>query len=112
MTTPAFLCRHQSGPVTLPAATPITVDVPINGARSWLCVVKNVGTTNPITALTVAASPIGDLFEAPASVTTGLPLAHGDALPGIRGDGEPVTTLRLVLASALGTTVSIEAGGW
>lgn len=110
--TPQLLCRFESGPVTLPAATPVTVDVPINGARSWLCVVKNTGATNAVTALTVAASPLGSLFEAPASVTTGLPLAAGDALPGIRGDGEPVTTLRLVLTSTSGTTVSIEAGGW
>jgi len=111
MTTPCFPCRYHE-PIELPPATPITVDVPIAGARWWLVVIANTGSTNPVTGLTVAASPLGSLFEAATSVTTGLPLAAGDALPGIRGDGEPVTTLRLVLTSTSGTTVSIEAGGW
>lgn len=112
MTTPAYLCQFRETALALNAGVARTVDVPINGARNWLVVVKNVGDTNAVTAVTVAASPLGDLFEAPAAVSAGLPLAAGDALPGIRGDGEPVTTLRLVLTSTSGTTVSIEAGGW
>jgi len=115
MTTAApscLLCNYRDDSVALPAATPTTVDVPINGARWWVVVIKNIGDTNAVTALTVAVSPLGTLFEAPASVTAGLPLAAGDALPGLRGNGEPVTTLRLVLTSTSGTTVSIEAGGW
>lgn len=106
-----FLCEFSRS-LTLAPATDTTVDVPINGARNWLVVVKNTGDTNNLTGVTVAASPLGALFEAPASVTTGLPLAPGDALPGIRGSAEPITTLRLVLTSTLGTDVSIEASGW
>jgi hypothetical protein len=58
-------------------------------------VIKNIGDTNAVTALTVAVSPLGTLFEAPASVTAGLPLAAGDAVLAGKvvdeGEGAAVT---------------------
>lgn len=107
---PDLRCRW-SEVIELAATTPRVVDVPVNGATHWVVVVKNTGSANPLTALTVAASPLGGAFEAPAVVTDGMPLAAGDALPGLRGTGEPITTLRLVLTSTLGTTVLLEAAG-
>jgi hypothetical protein len=106
-----FLFEYQRGPLAVAAGTPLTVDVPINGARNWVLVVKNVG-ANALTALTIAVSPLGELFEAATSVTTALPLAAGDSLPGIRGNGEPVRVLRLVLTSTSGTDVQLEGSGW
>lgn len=53
----------------------------------------------------VAAADITDAGAA------GIPLAHGDALE-VRGENEPLTTLRLRLTSTSGTTVSLEAAGW
>ncbi len=108
--TPAFLCRFATD-ITLAAASPQTVDVPVNGARNWMAVVKNTGATNDVTALTVASSPLGSLFETATSVTSGIPITPGVAL-GVRGAGEPATNVRLTLTSTSGTTVSIEAGGW
>lgn len=105
-----FLCRVQRT-IEVPAATPTVVDVAINGARAWLVVVKNLG-DGALNGLTVAASPLGELFEAPIATSDGLPLAPGDSLPGLRGNGEPVTTLRLVVTSTAGTTLQLEAGGW
>ena len=49
-----------------------------------------------------------DITDAGAA---GIPLAHGDALE-VRGENEPLTTLRLRLTSTSGTTVSLEAAGW
>lgn len=106
---PAFLCRFQVDQ-TLAAATPATVDVPINGARNWVILVKNTG-ANALTALTIAVSPLGVLFDDATSITSGIPLAASGGLSA-RGTDEPVTTARLVLTSTSGTTVSIEAGGW
>jgi hypothetical protein len=94
----------------LAAATPATVDVPINGAKNWRVVIKNTGTTNTITALTYAASPLGTLFGPAHSASAGIPLAHGDTLE-IEGQNEPCKTLRLVLTSTSGTSYAIEAGG-
>ena len=56
MTTPnpAFLCRYAVD-ITLAAATPQTVDVPVNGAHCWLILVKNTGATNDVTAATIAS---------------------------------------------------------
>jgi hypothetical protein len=106
---PAYLCKFNATQA-LAAGVPVTVDVPINGARHWMIVVSNTG-ANAVTALTVASSPLGSLFEDATAVTSSIPLAAGSAL-SIRGTDEPVTTHRLVLTSTSGTTVSIEAGGW
>lgn len=109
---PAYLSRY-SADVTLPAATPVTVDVPVDGARDWLFVLKNTGPTNAITALTVARYPLGvaEIGEAPVAASTGLPLAAAGLL-AIEGASEPVTTLRLVITSTAGTTARIAGGGW
>lgn len=107
-----FLCRYARS-VALAAGVDTTVDVPIDGARNWLVVLANDGdSAGDLDTVTHAASPLGARFEAPVSVSTGLPVAAGDSLPGIRGLGEPITTLRLVLTSTVGATVHIEAGGW
>lgn len=109
---PAFVSRYGAD-FTLAAATPLTIDLPIDGARDWLFVLQNTGDTNPVTAMTIARYPLGtgEIGEDPASVTTGLPLAAGDSLP-IEGASEPVTTLRLVITSTGGTTARIAGGGW
>ena len=108
--TPAFACKYTTT-LTLAAGTPQSVDVPVNGAQNWVIVVKNTGGANAITAMTVASSPLGSLFETATSVTSGIPIAAGDAL-AIRGANEPATTVRATLTSTSGTTVSVEAGGW
>lgn len=109
---PAFVSRYGAG-FTLEPATPLTIDLPIDGARDWVFILQNDGDTNPVTALTVARYPLGtsEIGEDPVSATTGIPLAAGDSLP-IEGTSEPITTLRLVLTSTLGTTVRIAGGGW
>jgi hypothetical protein len=107
---PAFLFRFTRT-VTLAAGVAQDVDLPIEGARNWVVIVKNTGGANAVTAATVARSPLGTLFGPATALSTGIPLAAGDALE-ILGDAEPVTTLRLRLTSTSGTTVSIEGGGW
>jgi len=106
---PAFL--RYSKTVTLPAATPTPVDVPIHGARDWMIVVKNSG-ANQVTSITRAACAVNALFEPPVDVTAGIPLNGGDSLPAIRGLSEPAHVVRLMMTSTSGTTVDIEAGGW
>ena len=108
--TPAFACKYTTT-LTLTAGQAQSVDLPINGARNWMAVVKNTGGANAITAMTVASSPLGTLFEDATTITSGIPIAAGGAL-GVRGAGEPATTVRLTLTSTSGTTVSIECGGW
>lgn len=110
MPAPSFLCRFTVD-LTLAAATPQSVELPVNGAHNWLAVIKNTGGANNITALTVASSPLGNIFEDATSVTSGIPITPGSTL-GVRGLGEPAATVRLTLTSTSGTTVSIEAGGW
>ena len=107
---PAFLCRYTKT-ITLAAGVAQDVHVPIDGARAWCIVVKNTGATNDVTALSLYRSPLGTLFGPATAVTAGIPLAHGDALE-VRGEHEPLTTLRLTLTSTSGTTVSLEAAGW
>lgn len=107
--TPAFLAKFTRT-VTLAAGVAQDVDLPIDGAHDWCVVVSNTG-ANAVTAATVARSPLGTLFGPATALSTGIPLAAGDALE-ILGDAEPVTTLRLRLTSTSGTTVSIEGGGW
>lgn len=96
---------------TLPAGVATPVDIPINGACDWTLVVRNTGATNAVTALTIAVSPLGTLFEAAASITTGIPLAASTSLAAIVGSNEPCLTARLTLTSTSGTTVSIEGVG-
>ena len=96
---------------TLPAGVATPVDIPINGAQNWTVVVRNTGATNAVTALTIAVSPLGTLFEAAASITTGIPLAASTSLAAIVGSNEPCLTARLTLTSTNGTTVSIEGVG-
>lgn len=103
-------CAYSRTNIVLPAGVPTVVNVGINNAPAWVCVVTNSG-ANPVTALSVATSPLGGEFEAAAAVTEGLPLAAGASLPGIRGCNEPVLYLRLTLTSLLGTTVDVNAAG-
>lgn len=106
----ALLCKDARHDVAIPAATPVTIDIPIHHARDWTVVVKNTG-ANAITALSVAVSPLGSVFEPLVAVTGGIPLAAGDSLAAIRGTSEPVETLRIVVTSTDGTAVTYEAAG-
>lgn len=107
---PAFLCRY-SKTLTLAPGVAQDVDVPIDGARAWCVVVKNTGPTNDVTALSLYRLPLGNLAGPATAVTAGIPLASGASLE-VRGENEPLTTLRLTLTSTSGTTVSLEAAGW
>ena len=109
MPTPTLVCRHASGTLTLAAGVATPVDIPIEGAANWQAILKNTG-SNPITAATIATSPLGALFSPAVAFPTGIPLA-ADATLAIQGTAEPLTTVRLVLTSALGTTAEVEAGG-
>jgi hypothetical protein len=108
---PAYLSRYSID-LTLAAGVPQTVDLPIAGARDWRYVLRNTG-ANALTAMSVARYPLGadEIGEDATAVTTGLPLAAGAALP-ITGTSEPITTLRVTLTSAGGTTVRLAGGGW
>lgn len=108
---PAFTSRYSVS-VTLAAGVTTTVDVPVDGARDWLFVVKNTG-DEAITAMTLARYPlgVGELGEDAVSVTEDIPLAAGASTP-IEGSSEPITTLRVVLTSTSGTTARIAGGGW
>jgi hypothetical protein len=106
----ALTCSYVRTGIVIPPATPTTINVGINNASQWLCVVKNSG-ANPVTAITLSTSPLGQLFEASFALDEDLPLAAGASLPGIRGCGEPVLYLRLVVTSSLGTTLDINAAG-
>jgi hypothetical protein len=88
----------------------VDVDVETNFAAHWMLLLKNTG-ANPLTALSVARVPIGDLAENAVAVTTGIPLAGGATLTAIDGKQEPVLRVRLTLTSLLGTTVKINAAG-
>lgn len=110
MGAPQFLCRFTSPAIVLAAGVPQEVDVPIDGARDWTIILKNVG-AGSLTALTAARIPL-TLPGAAVAITTGLPLAAGDTLDPIVGENAPVTVLRLTMTSAMGTTISLEAGGW
>ena len=109
---PAYLSRYAKDH-TLVAGVALDIDIPVDGARDWLFVLKNTGSTNSVTAMTVARYPLGtaEIGEDPVSISTGIPLAAGDALP-IEATREPVTTLRVTLTSTSGTTVRIAGGGW
>ena len=76
---PSALPQPVTATATLAAATPTTIDLNLNASTNWTIVLRNTG-ANPVTALTIAVSPLGDLFEAAASITTGLPLAAATSL--------------------------------
>lgn len=107
---PSALPQPVTATATLAAATPTTIDLNLNGSTDWTIVLRNTG-ANPVTALTIAVSPLGTLFEAAASITTGIPLAAATSLAAIVGSSEPARTVRLVVTSTLGSTVSVEALG-
>lgn len=110
MTAPSdFRCNYLRTGIALAAGVATDVDVPIDGAADWQVIVKNTGATNAVTALSVTRLPL--TLPGPAeSVSTGIPLAHGDSLR-IAGEREPISVLRLTLTSTSGTTVTVEAGG-
>jgi len=109
---PAYLSRYAQNHTLAPGVA-LDIDIPVDGARDWCFILKNTGDTNAVTAMTVARYPLGsaEIGEDAVSVSTGIPLASGDALP-IEGTSEPVTTLRVTLTSTSGTTVRIAGGGW
>lgn len=93
----------------LPAATPVTVVVPINSSTAWSGVVVNGG-ANPVTAATIARQPLGapagDLGPAVA-FPAGIPLAAGASLD-FYSSGEKLGGVVLTLTSLLGTTVTVQ----
>lgn len=105
-----LICNAVRRDIEVPAATPTTIDIPIDHALHWTVTVKNTG-ANPVTGFAVSVSALGSIFDELTTVTDGIPLAAGDSLAAIRGEAEPVKTLRLVVTSTLGTTVSYEAAG-
>ena len=107
---PSPTYQQFSATATLVAATPLAIDIPINGCTNWTIVLRNTGATN-VTAATIAVSALGTLFSAAASITTGIPLAAATSLDTIVGSSQPCLTARLTLTSASGTTVSIEMVG-
>ena len=109
---PAYLSQYAANHTLAPGVA-LDIDIPVDGARDWMFALKNTGATNDVTAMTVARYPLGtgEIGDDPVSVSTGIPLAAGAALP-IEGTSEPVTTLRVTLTSTSGTTVRIAGGGW
>ena len=59
---PSALPQPVTATATLAAATPTTIDLNLNGSTDWTIVLRNTG-ANPVTAVTIAVSPLGDLFE-------------------------------------------------
>lgn len=107
MSTAAYLCRYRDT-VTVPAGSTATRDVPIDGARDSVTVLRVTG--GDLDTATVARSPLGGLFE-DATAITGAPVAGTGTSVTIEED-KPVASLRLVLGSTGGCTVDIESGGW
>lgn len=107
MSTAAYLCRYRTT-VIIPPAGSETVDVPIDGARDSVTVLRVTG--GDLDTATVARSPLGWLFE-DATAITGAPVAGTGTSVTIEED-KPVASLRLVLGSTGGCTVDIESGGW
>ena len=104
-----FLSRVDTGTQPLAAGAARTFDLEVNGATNWTLLIANVG-ANPITAGTIAYSPLGGRFTDPEALPAGLPLAAGATTPVV-GQNRPVATVRLVLTSSAGTDVVIEGGG-
>ena len=108
---PSPTYQQFSATATLVAATPLAIDIPINGCTNWTVIVRNTGATNAITAATISVSALGTLFSAAASITTGIPLAAVTSLDTVVGSMQPCLTARLTLTSTSGTTASIEMVG-
>ena len=108
---PSPTYQQFSATATLVAATPLAIDIPINGCSNWQIILRNTGATNAVTAATIATSSLGTLFSAAASITTGIPLAAVTSLGAIVGSSQPCLTARLTLSSTSGTTVAIEMVG-
>lgn len=107
--TPNFLCHYKAQAHTLAAGVATTIDIPTGGAKSVEITLRNSGSTNAITAVTVATIPLVTPGGARA-VSTGLPLAAGSALT-ITVTDEPCSAIRLTLTSPSGTTATVEAVG-
>lgn len=98
-----------SSSVTLVAATPQTVTYEINAATDWVIVVENTG-SDDLTAVSIARSPLGGIYETATVVSTGLPLTAGSKLV-IEGNNEPVRFLQITFESTSGTTLDVEGSG-
>lgn len=107
--TPPFLCLYPAQAHALAAGVATDIDIPTGGARSVEVTLKNSGSTNAITALTVTTIPLVTPGAA-RSVTTGIPLAAAGALT-ISVTDEPCVTVRLTVTSTSGTTATVEAVG-
>ena len=107
--TPLFLCHYAAQATALPAGVATDIDIPAAGARAVEITLKNSGSTNAITALTLTTIPLATPGAA-RSITTGIPLAAGVA-PTIGLVDEPCSTIRLTVTSASGTTATVEAVG-
>ena len=107
--TPPFLCHYAAQAHALAAGVATDIDIPTNGARAVEITLKNTGSTNAITALTVTTIPLVTPGAA-RSVTTGIPLAAAGALT-ISVTDEPCVTVRLTVTSTSGTTATVEAVG-
>lgn len=93
----------------LSAGTPIGVTYEINGATDWVIIIENTG-SNDLTALSIARSPLGSLYETATVISTGIPLAAGGKLV-IEGVSKPVKFLQITYESTVGTTLSVEGSG-
>lgn len=107
--TPPFLCLYPAQQHALAAGVATDIDIPAGGARAVEVTLKNSGSTNAITALTVTTIPLVTPGGA-RSVSDGIPLAAGAALT-ISITDEPCVTLRMTVTSTSGTTATVEAVG-
>ena len=103
------LTARNSESIALPAGVPTTINLPVNGARDWMGLLKNDG-ANPVNSGTVARSPDGVHFEDPVAIP-GANLPTAGATCPVDGEHSPIVTLRLVLTSTLGTTLTVSLGG-
>lgn len=108
---PSPLLQPVTATATLAAGVATDIDLNLNGSTNWTIVLRNTGGSNAVTAVSIAVSPLGAIFEAAAAITTGLPLAANTSLAAIVGSSEPARTVRLTVTSTSGTTVSVEALG-
>lgn len=105
-----LLSRLTPFAIDLPAATPVSLNLAVDGARDWTYLLKNTG-ANPLTAGSMQYGPVDDTdLSDPEAFAGGIPLAAGATLP-IVGTARPLAVLRLTLTSMLGTTVRVSGGG-
>ena len=107
--TPDFELIYSAATTSLAAGVATDIDIPAAGARRVTITLKNSGSTNAVTALTLATIPLVTPGAA-RSITTDIPLAAGAALTITLVD-EPCSTIRLTATSTSGTTVTVEAVG-